>query len=948
MPRRPLPDRRFHLASRLLPLALAFALLQQPSAARAAPVSEAARLYEDALKRYEGNDMAGAAIQVKNALQKDPRLLAAHLLLGRTLLAQGKAMEAEQSLLTALRMGVDRSEIAPLLAQAYLDQGNPKRVLEQIDISGLPPRALFEVLLLRAGAQMDMGDLRGAERTLDEARRIDAGAANLHSTEAALRMRERNFPAAIQAADRAIAAAPKDARQWMTRGSARHGMNDAAGALADYGRAIALDADFGDARVARAGLLMDLNRDQEAWKDLEALRRQAAQDPRGAYLRALYHGRRNETEKVAAALADVVKVTEAIPADLLQRRPQYLLLAGLANHGLGQAEKARSYLRQFVLAEPRHVGARKLLASMLLAERDYAGALDMLQPAYKAGASDSTLLSLLASANLGLNRRATAAELLEQAAASATDPQTSASIGLTMLGTGQTEEALALLRKAVAGDPEQVQAATALAMLEMRQGNARAGIATARQLTRERPKDPIAHNLLGAALGAAGDLKEARTAYGKALELDPGFVTAHLNLAKLDLGEGKPEQARNRLAALLPQYPKHGSLLYELARAEWLLGQRDSALQRMEKLRTLEPRNFRAASELVDRYLETRAFDKALGVAKDMEAKTSGDHPVVLSALARAYTARSERGNARLVLDRLVRLAGFDAVQLTDAARQQLAAGLTDGARYTLEKALTGTPAQYLPAERLLAELELAGGDLGQADKRLRALRARAADDAEVLRLAGQLALARKQYPEAIRLFQDSHAKAPSATMAQTLANAHIAAGQPARGLEVLRAWSRSHPDDVDAVRAMAIAQLKANDRRGARATLAALLQKTPDDPRTLNNLAYIMIGDGDPKAVSIAEKAHRLAPDDPAVSDTLGWALLRQGQTEEALRHLREARLRAPGNGDIRYHLAEALGKAGRQAEARQEIKEALRIGLSAEYAEAARRLSVQLASAD
>lgn len=942
-----LTDHRSHASAGLLPLALAFALLQAPSAAQAAPVSEAGRLYEDALKRYEGHDLAGAAIQVKNALQKDPRLLAAHLLLGRTLLAQGKAMEAEQSLLTALRMGVDRSEIAPLLARAYLDQGSPKRVLEQIDVSGLPARALFEVLLLRAGAQTDLGDLRGAERTLDEARRIDAGAANLQSAEAALRMRERNFPAAIQAADRAIAAAPKDARHWMTRGSARHGMNEAAGALADYGRAIALDADFGDARVARAGLLMDLNRDKEAWADLEALRRQAAQDPRGAYLRALYHGRRNETTKVAEALTEVVKVTEAIPMDLLQRRPHYLLLAGLANHGLGQAEKARSYLRQFVLAEPRHLGARKLLASMLLAERDYAGALDMLQPVHKAGTADSTLLALLASANLGLNRRATAADLLAQAAAGATDPGTSASIGLTMLGTGQTEEALALLRKAVSGDPEQVQAVTALTMLEMRQGNARAGIAAARQLTSERPKDPIAHNLLGAALGAAGDIKGARAAYAKALALDPAFVTAHLNLAKLDLGEGKPEQARARLTELLPRHPKHGALLYELARAEWLLGQRDSALQRMEKLRVLEPRNFRAASELVDRYLETRALDKALGVAKDMETKASGDQPVVLATLARVYTARNERGDARLVLDRLVRQAGFDAVQLTDAARQQLAAGLTDNARYTLEKALTGTPAQYLPAERLLAELELAG-DLARADKRIRALRARAADDPEVLRLAGRLALARRQYPEAIRLLRDSHAKAPSATMAQTLANAHIAAGQPARGLEVLRAWSRSHPDDLDTIRAIAIGQLRANDRRGARATLAGLLQKTPDDPRALNNLAYIMTGDGDPQAVSIAEKAHRLAPDNPAVSDTLGWALLRQGQTEEALRHLRDARLRDPGNGDIRYHLAEALGKAGRHAEAQEELKEALRIGLSAEYAMAARRLSVQLASAE
>ena len=45
--------------------------------------AEGARYYEDALARYEKNDVAGAIIQLKNALQKDPSMLAAHLLLGQ-------------------------------------------------------------------------------------------------------------------------------------------------------------------------------------------------------------------------------------------------------------------------------------------------------------------------------------------------------------------------------------------------------------------------------------------------------------------------------------------------------------------------------------------------------------------------------------------------------------------------------------------------------------------------------------------------------------------------------------------------------------------------------------------------------------------------------------------------------------------------------------------------
>ncbi len=53
-------------------------------------------------------------------------------------------------------------------------------------------------------------------------------------------------------------------------------------------------------------------------------------------------------------------------------------------------------------------------------------------------------------------------------------------------------------------------------------------------------------------------------------------------------------------------------------------------------------------------------------------------------------------------------------------------------------------------------------------------------------------------------------------------------------------------------------------------------------------------------------------------VIDTLGWALFQNGQTERALQLLRDARLRQPGNPDIRYHLAAVLAHTGRKTEAR------------------------------
>ena len=55
------------------------------------------RHFEDALRRFENNDLAGAAIQLRSALQQDPMMLAAHVLLGRTELARGDAPAAESA-----------------------------------------------------------------------------------------------------------------------------------------------------------------------------------------------------------------------------------------------------------------------------------------------------------------------------------------------------------------------------------------------------------------------------------------------------------------------------------------------------------------------------------------------------------------------------------------------------------------------------------------------------------------------------------------------------------------------------------------------------------------------------------------------------------------------------------------------------------------------------------
>jgi cellulose synthase operon protein C len=79
-----------------------------------------------------------------------------------------------------------------------------------------------------------------------------------------------------------------------------------------------------------------------------------------------------------------------------------------------------------------------------------------------------------------------------------------------------------------------------------------------------------------------------------------------------------------------------------------------------------------------------------------------------------------------------------------------------------------------------------------------------------------------------------------------------------------------------------------------------------------------------------LAERAFAAAPAAPQIRDTLGWILLAQGEADRALTYLTVANSAAPDNANIQYHLAVALQRAGRSADARVMLETLLGSGAS------------------
>jgi FimV-like protein len=98
--------------------------------------------------------------------------------------------------------------------------------------------------------------------------------------------------------------------------------------------------------------------------------------------------------------------------------------------------------------------------------------------------------------------------------------------------------------------------------------------------------------------------------------------------------------------------------------------------------------------------------------------------------------------------------------------------------------------------------------------------------------------------------------------------------------------------------------------------------------------------------ALAHARRAHELAPDDPAVKDTLGVALLAEGKVDEALALLREAANKLPDNVEIAYHYAQALARGGDKDQARQVLRRVLDTGQAFSQRQEAEALLRELGS--
>ncbi|MEH6358872.1 MAG: tetratricopeptide repeat protein [Pseudomonadales bacterium] len=150
--------------------------------------------------------------------------------------------------------------------------------------------------------------------------------------------------------------------------------------------------------------------------------------------------------------------------------------------------------------------------------------------------------------------------------------------------------------------------------------------------------------------------------------------------------------------------------------------------------------------------------------------------------------------------------------------------------------------------------------------------------------------------------------------------------GHTTTAIELLNIALEEFPKDINLLYTRAMTVEKNNDLAAMENDLRAILSLEPDNAMVLNALGYTLADRTTryEEALALITRAKELKPNDPAITDSLGWAQFRLGNYEEAIKLLEQALNDFPDH-EVAAHLGEALWVTGQQQRANQVWSDAL-----------------------
>lgn len=798
-------------------------------------------------EHQNGNNQA-ALLDLKNALKKDPKNGEARLLMAQILNARGEGAAAEIELHKAIDLGVDKNYVAPAMGQALLLQRQYQKVIDTIKaLDDGKGKVAADVYNVRGQAYLALMKDDDARSAFESALKEYPASADAYLGMARLAAMQDDFNEALRETDLALSKEPDSTKGWYMKATILRAQNKNKEARVAFEHVIQTNKQNISAHLGLVSMDLEAGQVDAAKAQVDAALKKAPKDLAVRYALAVVQFRMGKFQDAQDTVQDVLKgAPDHLPS---------ILLRGALAYVLGSNEQALRDLSTVIAQRPGNAYARRLLAATQLRLGETNQALSTLQPLLKPESADAEALSLAGEAQLKAKNYATATEYLQKAIEINPKAQrVGTQLAISYLGTGETDRAIKELESVAKDAPGQSLADVILIVTRFQRNEYDQALAAISNMEKKLGPNPVTLNLRGTALLGKRDFSNARKAFEQALAIKPTYFPAVDHLARLDLQENKPGEARKRYETLLENDKKNVQAMLTLAELAATQHQEAEYANWLKKAVAAQPDVMLPYIKLVNLYLMKKDNAEALNFA-NKAAKANPNSSQALGLLGATQSAVGNKEEALKVARQLqVRLPNSPIGYIGEADI------LVDQKHYSqavkaYEKALAkgAGSAGLIKLHRAL----LSSGDDKAADRRLTSWIQENPKDADVLAYAADYYMASNRNGDAIMRYK-----------------------------QLLNLVPQSAP----VLNNLAILYQRQKDSR-AQATAEQALKLAPGNPGMQNTLGWILVEQREiPRGLELLRKAATGAPNVGVIHYHLAVALSRSGDKTEAKKELEAA----------------------------------------------------------
>jgi putative PEP-CTERM system TPR-repeat lipoprotein len=611
---------------------------------------------------YALNQLEQAEDHLSHYVATVPGNIRARKLLGATLVRNNNHAGAIDILKPLLNDNKADAQVLALLGTAYMKTGKfaegselfERAVKAAPDVSAIRTQLALS-RLVQGSSDQAVGDLEAAIDLDPEARQASILLTLVH-------LRKSQFDQALEAAARLHKNMPDNPMAQNLMGAAYLGKENLAKAREMFEAALKTKSDFHPARMNLAQL------------DIRE----------GNFDRAVKNYRR-----------------------IIEENPKHLgALLAMADLALREknSDKALEWLKQAGEANPKAVVPKLRLIQYYSQQRDTARALSVARGLDRTVPNNPQVLEALGRAQIAAGQPASAVSTFRSLAAIAEkSPRAHHLLGGALVAADNRPAARESFSKAIALNESFVPAIMALAELESRDGNVKAALTLAAQISKKQPKSAIGAMLTGDVHMRSKQYGKALASYEKAVEKeDTGSLALRIYNARNSLG--RKEEGLRKLQQWVDRKDEPG-VRSALASAYIANGRYDAAIRESEILLSTDSNNpvvLNNLAWLYDQKGDARAIDSA-----EKALKQSPGSPEIMDTLGWILTRHGDLTRGTQMLEAAHRAApnqGDIAYHLAVALNKS---GKTSEARRILERILKAQVrfSESANAQKLLKQL---------------------------------------------------------------------------------------------------------------------------------------------------------------------------------------------------------------------------------------------------